>query len=156
MPVRWSPTAIMLEIFLSMKPAIQAVMATQQWDISVKQHLTLTDKDWAILEQLHVFFKIFVLPTSRSQADKYPALHETILNFIGIIGQLRETRREGGNLAIIPLCSCMCHHREMDKKCENARNARNARNTRNTRNARNAKHGMRTLLASNSRRSLRN
>ena len=78
------------------------------------------NKDWAILEQLHVFFKIFVLPTSRSQADKYPALHETILNFIGIIGQLRETRREGENLAIIPLCSCMCHHRDGQemRECE--------------------------------------
>ena len=120
MPVRCSSTPIVPEIFLFMKPAIQAVMATQQWDISVKQHLTLTDKDWAILEQLHVFFKIFVLPISRRQADKYPALHETILNFIGIIGQLRETRREGGNLAIIPLCSCMCHHRDGQemRECE--------------------------------------
>jgi hypothetical protein len=89
MPVRWSSTAIMLGIFLSMKPAIQAVMATQQWDMSVKQYLTLTDEDWVILEQLHVFFKIFVLPTSKSQADKYPTLHETILSFISIIGQLR-------------------------------------------------------------------
>jgi hypothetical protein len=89
MPVRWSSTAIMLEIFLSMKPAIQAVIATQQWDMSVKQHLTLTDEDWVILEQLHVFFKIFVLPTSKSQADKYPTLHETIPSFISIIGQLR-------------------------------------------------------------------
>jgi hypothetical protein len=89
MPVRWSSTATMLKIFLSMKPAIQAVMATQQWDASVKQYLSLTDEDWDILEQLCTFFKIFVLPTTRSQADLYPTLHQTIPSFIGIIGQLK-------------------------------------------------------------------
>jgi hypothetical protein len=76
----------MLKIFLSIKPAIQAVMVTQQWDMSVKQHLTLTNKDWEILEQLNTFFKIFVLPTTRSQANAYHTLHQTIPSFIGIIG----------------------------------------------------------------------
>jgi hypothetical protein len=45
MPIRWNSTDKMIKAMLRMERAIRAVLREQQWDESVRTHLTLTDTD---------------------------------------------------------------------------------------------------------------
>ena len=71
-----------------MEKAIRAVLAQQDWDKSVKAHLTPTDSDWSTLKEMSTFFKVFYKPTVKSQAELYGTLHNIIPNYIHMIRQI--------------------------------------------------------------------
>jgi len=88
MPVRWNSTDNLLKAALRMEKPIRAVLMNQEWDQSVRRHLTPTEEDWDILKEMAVFFDIFRRPTVQSQAENYPTLRNTIPNYLHMIRQL--------------------------------------------------------------------
>ena len=89
MPVQWSSTDYMLMIFLHLKKAINSVLAIQEWDASVREHLTPNQDDWQVLEEMKVFFELFRRPTTKSQADNYPTLHNTIPDYLFLMRRMK-------------------------------------------------------------------
>lgn len=87
MPTRWSSTDKFLKVVLRMEPAIRAVLANQQWDPSIRLHLTPTDTDWDLLKEMSIFFELFRRPTTQSQAEKYPTLYNVIPNYLHLLRQ---------------------------------------------------------------------
>lgn len=71
-----------------MEQAIRAVLIVQQWDKSVREHLTPKESDWTCIKEMAIFFNIFRKPTIASQAKFYPTLHNTIPDYLHIIRQL--------------------------------------------------------------------
>ena len=100
MPIRWNSTDKMLSAALQMEEAIRAVLATQRWDKSVKEHLTPTDEDWASYKEMAIFFDIFRRPTVGSQADGYPTLHNSIPDFLHILRQLNVWKAQNNQRVI--------------------------------------------------------
>jgi hypothetical protein len=94
MPVRWNSSSKFVKEILRQKDPIRAVLAVQDWDESVREHLTPTKEDWDILEEIHDFFEVFYKPTTTSQADKYPTLHRVLPEYISIMRQLNVWRHE--------------------------------------------------------------
>ena len=88
MPVRWNLTDKLLTAFLKMEKAIRAVLNVQEWDESVRLHMTPTEEDWKLLKELSIFFQLFSRPTVQSQAEKYATLHNTIPNYLHLMRQL--------------------------------------------------------------------
>ena len=88
MPVRWNSTDKKLTAALKMEKAIRAILMQQEWDLSVRLHLTPTEKDWALLKEMQIFFDLFRKPAVQSQAEKYPTLHNVIPNYLHILRQL--------------------------------------------------------------------
>ena len=62
MPIRWNSTDKMLQAALRMEKPIRAVLMNQEWDTSVREKLTPTETDWALLKEMAVFFDIFRRP----------------------------------------------------------------------------------------------
>ena len=97
MPVRWSSTKVMLEKFYSMRDAITAVMAIQQFDDSLYE-LNLTHLDWSVAKELLDFFTIFTKTTTYIQADDYPTLNRTLPEYFRLMSRLEEVRDGTGKL----------------------------------------------------------
>jgi hypothetical protein len=74
---------------------ITAVCASQTIDLSVRE-IMLTQGDWLILHKLHEFFMIFVHPTKKLQASRYPTLNYAIPQYIKMIKRVSEKQREWG------------------------------------------------------------
>ena len=66
-----------MEKFYSMKEAITAVLASQDFDDSIDE-VSLTKPDWVVAKELLDFFGLFVKTTTMMQADNYPTLNRTI------------------------------------------------------------------------------
>jgi hypothetical protein len=89
MPIRWNSTDKLLQTGLHLERALRAVLLNQTWDESVREKLSLDNKDWATLREIALFFDLFRKPTVQAQADKYPTLHNVIPNYLHILRQLR-------------------------------------------------------------------
>jgi hypothetical protein len=79
----------MLKIFLQLKGPITSVLATQEWDESVKANLTSDKADWQCLEEIETFFELFRRLTIESQAGSYLILHNTIPDYLFLIRQMK-------------------------------------------------------------------
>jgi hypothetical protein len=73
---------------LAMERPIRSVLRDQHWDKSVQEKLTLTDDDWAQLNQMERVFNLFRKPIIASQAEKYETLHNTIPDYLHMLRQL--------------------------------------------------------------------
>jgi hypothetical protein len=93
MPVRWNSTYDMINVACMQESPITAVCASQTIDLSVRD-IMLTQNDWTILHKLHKFFLIFIHPTKKLQASKYPTLNYVIPQYIKMIRQVSEKQRE--------------------------------------------------------------
>ena len=91
MPVRWSSTHTMIEKFYSMKEAITAVLASQDFDDSIDE-VSLTKPDWVVAKELLDFFGLFVKTTTMMQADNYPTLNRTIPEYFRLISRLEAVK----------------------------------------------------------------
>lgn len=100
MPVRWNSTDSLLQSALHMEDAIRAVLSTQKWDKSVRDHLTPSPDDWKLLKEMAIFFNLFRRPTVESQAEKYPTLHNTIPNYLLIMRQLNIWKDQDDELTL--------------------------------------------------------
>jgi hypothetical protein len=98
-PVRWSSTGVIIDSFLTLKEPIEAVYATQQLDASIKV-FSLTEDDWALLQEVRDFLKIFERCTKEMQADDYPTLHRVIPHYFRMMEKLSVIKTEGTNQAI--------------------------------------------------------
>jgi hypothetical protein len=87
--VRWNSTYDMINIACMQESPITAVCTSQTLDLSVCK-IMLTQNDWAILHKLHEFFMIFVPPTKKLQATRYPTLNYAIPQYIKMIKRVLE------------------------------------------------------------------
>ncbi|KAF8851610.1 hypothetical protein BDZ45DRAFT_766151 [Acephala macrosclerotiorum] len=74
---------------IKIKKLLRTVLQFQEWNAFVREHLTPTNKDWTMLKQIAIFFNIFRRPTIQTQTEKYPTLHNTILDYLHMLRQLR-------------------------------------------------------------------
>jgi hypothetical protein len=95
MLVRWNSMYNMISIACTQESPITAVCASQTIDLSIRE-IMLTQTNWAILHKLHEFFLIFVHPTKKLQAARYPTLNYVIPQYIKMIKQVSEKQREWG------------------------------------------------------------
>lgn len=93
MPVRWNSTYDMLALAIKQRPAINAVCVTQQLDISVKD-IYLTEIDWAQIQEIASFFKMFVSTTKKMQSTSSPTLNEVIPRYHLLIKNVSDRLRD--------------------------------------------------------------
>ena len=85
----------MISIACTQESPIIAICASQTIDLSVRE-IMLTQTNWAILHKLHEFFLIFVHPTKKLQAARYPTLNYVIPQYIKMIKRVSEKQRKWG------------------------------------------------------------
>ncbi len=95
MSVRMSSTHHMLQVAIKAPTSIAAHCATQKLDSSMRA-LQLNEEDMDILEQIERVFTIFVRPTIRIQADKYPILNSAVPQYPNMMQELKMMKTDAG------------------------------------------------------------
>jgi hypothetical protein len=63
MPIQWNSTDKLLKAIIRMEKFLHSVLMNQDWNSLVRRNLTSSEKDWALLKEIAVFFDVFRRPT---------------------------------------------------------------------------------------------